>query len=64
MRTRRKVMAGREDPGWLFLTETGDRMNTNKFIRGIGSISAFAGLSTPLQMHDLRRYAINKYARK
>jgi site-specific recombinase XerD len=63
LRKRRTVMGGRDDdPGTIFVSETGGTVDPNKFLRLIGPISEFAGCSVRLQMHDLRRYALTAYS--
>ena len=51
----------RED--WLFLSETGGRMNEHVFLQSLKSRVAFAGLNPKITLHSIRRYSLNKLAK-
>ena len=65
-RTRARVMSGvpkNEDEGWLFLSETGTRLEERRFLKNLKDYLAFAGLPSEISLHSLRRYSINRLAK-
>ena len=65
LRVRARVMANvppEEDEGWLYISDTGGKLNEGYFLRTLRRVTAFAGLSKEIALHSLRRYSLNKLA--
>ena len=45
---------------WLFLSETGGRMDEHVFLQALKSVVAYAGLNPKITLHSVRRYSLNK----
>lgn len=52
-----------EDPGWLFLTEFGGRLDEGLFLKALKRYVTFAGLTDQITLHSLRRYSLNKLSK-
>jgi site-specific recombinase XerD len=64
LKVRVRVMAGaQEDEGWLFVSQTGSRLDECRFLKTLRQITEFAGLTDQITLHSLRRYSINKLAK-
>jgi site-specific recombinase XerD len=66
LRTRAKVIRNVlpvEDEGWLFISETGGRMDESKFLKAIKRCLRWAQLSENITLHSLRRYSLNRLAK-
>ena len=65
LRVRNRIMANvpsEEDEGWLFMSDTGGRLDEVHFLRTLRRVTAFAGLPKEIALHSLRRYSLNKLA--
>ena len=66
LKVRKRVMgnvpAG-EDQGWLFISETGSRLEEERFLKTLKKYVAFAGASDRITLHSLRRYSLNRLAK-
>ncbi|HLK58981.1 MAG TPA: tyrosine-type recombinase/integrase [Chthonomonadaceae bacterium] len=61
---RRKLMRNvREDEGWLFVTESGGKIEPIVFRMALRHFTRWAGLSDRITQHSLRRYALNRLAK-
>ena len=56
-------MAGRADEGWLFVSEFGEQIGADRFIRCLYKLTKYASISEDITLHSLRRYSINKLAK-
>lgn len=66
MKVRAKVMSQvpkEEDEGWLFIAETGGRLDEGRFLKALKSYRRFAGISGEITLHSLRRYSLNKLSK-
>lgn len=63
LRQRQKVLAGREDEGWLFISEFGGRLDEGRFLKALKKVVAFAGISEHITLHSLCRYPLNRLAK-
>lgn len=66
LRVRKRVMATvppEEDEGWLFISDTGGRLDEIRFLKTLRRVTAFAGLPKEIALHSLRRYSLNKLAK-
>lgn len=52
-----------ERENWLFLSETGGRMDEHVFLQSLKCRVAFAGLNAKITLHSIRRYSLNKLAK-
>jgi integrase/recombinase XerC len=64
LRVRRRVLRDVPpdmDEGWLFISETGGRVDEGKFNKSLHRVSSFAGVAgiTP---HTLRHFTLNRYS--
>lgn len=48
---------------WLFLSETGGRMDEHTFLASLKSVVNYAGLNRKITLHSVRRYSLNKLAK-
>jgi integrase/recombinase XerD len=48
--------------GWLFVSETGTRLDEIRILETLRRITTFAGLTQEITLHSLRRYSLNKLA--
>ncbi len=65
LKIRKRVMVNvipEEDEGWLFVSETGGRIDEGNYLRGIKKIAAYAGLSKAINNHSQRRFSLNGMA--
>jgi integrase len=65
LKVRARVMAAvpaEEDEGWLFVSETGTRLDEIRILETLRRITTFAGLTQEITLHSLRRYSLNKLA--
>lgn len=65
LKVRKRVMANvppEEDEGWLFMSDTGTRLDENRFLKTLWRVTAFAGLPKEIALHSLRRYSLNRLA--
>jgi site-specific recombinase XerD len=65
LRVRNRVMGTvppGEDAGWLFPSDTGNRLEEVHFLRTLKRVTAFAGLPKEIALHSLRRYSLNRLA--
>jgi integrase/recombinase XerD len=58
-----KDVAVNEREEWLFLSETGGRMDEHVFLQSLKSRVVFAGLNPKITLHSVRRYSLNKLAK-
>ncbi len=66
LKIRARVMAQvpkGEDEGWLFISETGGRLDEGRFLKRLKGYTAFAGVSDKISLHSLRRYSLNRLAK-
>jgi len=63
LQQRRKIMAGQEDEGWLFISEFGGRLDEERFLKALKKIFRCAGISEHITLHSLRRYSLNQLAK-
>ncbi len=66
LKVRKRVMTNvpkEEDEGWLFLSETGGRIDEGRFLKSLKKYVKFAGLTTNISLHSLRRYSLNRLAK-
>jgi site-specific recombinase XerC len=66
LKVRARVMANvskEEDEGWLFISETGTRIDEGRFLRATKEFASYAGLSDNITLHSLRRYSVNRLAK-
>lgn len=66
LKIRRKVMGNvppAEDEGWLFVSETGTRIDEQGFLKAVKRAARFAGVTDSLTLHSLRRYSLNRLAK-
>ena len=66
LKVRRRVMKNvpvGEDKGWLFISETGNRLDEGRFLNALKKYAAFADASDKITLHSLRRFSINKLAK-
>lgn len=68
LKVRKRIMRNlppdEEDEGWLFISETGGRVDYNNFLRSWKNLLAFCGLDTMIRPHSTRRYGLNKTSKK
>ena len=65
LRVRKRVMGQvpvEEDKGWLFMSDTGTRLDEVRFLETLKRLTHFAGLSQQITLHSLRRYSLNRLA--
>ena len=66
LRVRTRIMRDvpkSEDEGWLFISETGGRVNEGNFLPAIKKIVRWAGLPDDINNHTQRRFSLNKMAK-
>lgn len=66
LKTRVRVMSNvpkDEDPGYLFLSEIGGRVDEGQVLDIIKRYLEFAGLGNRITLHSLRRYSLNRLAK-
>ena len=64
VRTRvMKEVPAAEDEGWLFVSETGGRLDECRVLGTLKKYVRFAGASKNITLHSLRRYSINRLAK-
>lgn len=66
LKVRSKVMSGLpegEDEGWLFIAETGARMDEGRFLKAMRTVTVWAELPDSITLHSLRRYSLNRLAK-
>jgi site-specific recombinase XerD len=65
MKVRERVMRDADgDEGYLFVSEFGTRIEESKFLKSLKGYLRFAGLSDQITLHSLRRFSINRVAKK
>jgi integrase len=67
LKVRKRVMSNvtvAEDEGWLFISETGGRMDEGNFLRTIKKVAEFAGLPKEINNHSQRRFSLNALAKE
>ena len=52
-----------EDEGFLFISETGGKVDDHSFLRSLHKVTSFAGLSKQITLHSLRRFSLNRLAK-
>ncbi len=52
-----------EDRGWLFISETGGRLEEARFLKRLKKYTSFASLTDKITLHSLRRYSLNRLAK-
>ena len=63
LRTRvMQAVPKEEDPGWIFVSEGGSRVDKRAFLHALRRITEWARLPDKITLHSLRRYSLNKYA--
>lgn len=67
MKVRARIMgdlaAEGRDEGWLFVSETGVKIDERRFLRALRAITKWADLPDTITLHGLRRYSLNKLAK-
>jgi integrase len=66
LQVRRRIMRNvppDQDPGYIFISENGDRMNNGTFSQSINRYSDFAGIPR-IRCHDFRRFSLHRLAKK
>jgi len=64
LKVRARIMAGQpDDEGWLFLTESGGKMDPLAFLRAFQRLRDFAGLPSAMCLHSIRRYSLNRLSK-
>ena len=66
LRIRARVMRGAapgSDEGWLFISETGARIDEARLRKTLKSYILWAGLPSSITLHSLRRFSINRLAK-
>lgn len=66
LKVRKKIMASvppEEDEGWLFVSETGTRVDEQGFLKAVKRAARFAGVTDNFTLHSLRRYSLNRLAK-
>lgn len=66
LKVRAKIMSGLpegEDEGWLFIAETGARMDEGRFLKAMRTVTEWAELPDSITLHSLRRYSLNRLAK-
>jgi site-specific recombinase XerD len=66
LKVRRKIMKDvpkAEDAGYLFISETGGRIDEGRFSKTLHKGTEFAGLSEKITLHSLRRFSLNRLAK-
>lgn len=66
LKLRAKVMSSvpkEQDEGWLFISETGGRLDEGRFLHAIKTYLRWADLSQEITLHSLRRYSLNRLAK-
>jgi site-specific recombinase XerD len=65
LNVRERVMRDADvDEGYLFFSEFGTRIEESKFLKNLKGYVRFAGLSEHITLHSLRRFSINRVAKK
>jgi len=65
LRIRKRVMSNvppEEDEGWLFISETGTRVDKRNYLRSLTKVREFAKLPEGINNHSQRRFSINGMA--
>lgn len=52
-----------EDEGWLFISDTGARIDEGRMLKTLRRLTTWAGLSSEITQHSLRRFSLNKLAK-
>ena len=63
LRVRARVMRNvpkADDDGWLFISDTGAKIDEGRFLKILHRVTAFAELTDAITLHSLRRYSLNK----
>lgn len=66
LRVRARVMQNvpkADDEGWLFISDTGAKIDEGRFLKILHRVTAFAELADAITLHSLRRYSLNKLAK-
>lgn len=66
LRVRKRVMGQvppEEDEGWLFVTDTGSKLDEIRVLETLRRLTSYAGLPREIALHSLRRYSLNKLAK-
>lgn len=64
LKVRQKLMASAsEDPGYLFITEYGTKIDESTFLKALKTILRWATLPNNITLHSLRRYSLNRLAK-
>jgi site-specific recombinase XerD len=66
LKVRARVMKNvpkEEDEGWLFVSETGGRLDERRFLKRLKKYAEFANLTDNITLHSLRRYSISRLAK-
>jgi Site-specific recombinase XerD len=64
LRVRARMMRGaEEDPGFLFLSEYGTRMDESRFGKAMKAVASWAGLPGEITLHSVRHYSLTKLAK-
>jgi integrase/recombinase XerD len=66
LRVRDRVMRDTDpgaDPGYLFISEFGTKIEESKFLKNLKVYVRFAKLPDTITLHGLRRYSLNKLAK-
>lgn len=67
LKVRKRVMAevpAAGDEGWFFISETGTRIDEERFGKTFNKVKTFAGLPKDLKLHGIRHHSIHRIARK
>jgi site-specific recombinase XerD len=52
-----------EDEGWLFISDTGGRLDEISLLHTLQRVTKWAGISDEITFHSLRRFSLNKLAK-
>ncbi len=66
LKVRQRTMAAvpkELDDGWLFPSETGNRLDERAFLKALRNYVQFGGASDSITLHSLRRYSLNRLAK-
>ena len=66
LKVRARVMSDipkERDPGYLFLSEIGGKIDESKFLTLLKRYLKFAGLGERITLHSLRRFSLNRLAK-
>jgi Site-specific recombinase XerD len=64
LKARNRIMkAAPEDEGYVFISESGGRMDASMFLKSLRRAAAFGGAGGEITLHSLRRFSLNRLAK-